>query len=84
MLGVDTKSCMQSGIIFGFAGLVKYLADKILEDERMRGAKLIATGGLSQLIVDVEPKLFDVVDRELALKGLKYIYSRINGAYDEI
>ncbi len=84
VLGVDTKSCMQSGIIFGFAGLVKYLADKILEDERMRGAKLIATGGLSQLIVDVEPKLFDVVDRELALKGLKYIYSRINGAYDEI
>lgn len=76
VLGKDTKSCMQSGIIFGFAGLVKYMVQKTLETPGMQGATVVATGGLSQLIADVEPELFDVVDRELALKGLKYIYDR--------
>lgn len=83
-LGADTKSCMQSGIIFGFAGLVKYLAQKLTQTEGMKGAKIIATGGLSQLITDVEPELFDVVDRELALNGLKYIFARNLGVYGKI
>ena len=42
----------------------------------MKGAKVVATGGLSQLVENVEPQLIDVTDRALALKGLKYIYDR--------
>lgn len=76
VLGTDTKSCMQSGIIFGFAGMVKYLAHRYMALSSMRGARIVATGGLSQLITDVEPELFDIVNRELALEGLKYIYLR--------
>ena len=78
IVGTDTKSCMQSGIVYGYAGLVKYMVEKYRQVDGMRGAKVVATGGLSQLIESAEPDLFDVVDRALALKGLKFIYD-ING-----
>ncbi len=80
VLGTDTKSCMQSGIVFGYAGLVKYMIQSYRALDGFGNAKVVATGGLSQLIADVEPNLFDVVDRELALNGLKYIYGRTEGA----
>lgn len=74
IVGTDTKSCMQSGIIYGYTGLVKYLVEKYKELPEMKGAKVIATGGLSELVENTEPDLLDVVDRALALKGLKLIY----------
>ena len=36
--------------------------------------KVIATGGLSELVVDEKKDIIDVVDRYLTLKGLKFIY----------
>ena len=78
IVGTDTKSCMQSGIVYGYTGLVKYLVDKYKELDEMQGAKVVATGGLSELVENVEPDLIDVTDRALALKGLKYIYDRNN------
>ena len=78
IVGTDTKSCMQSGIVYGYTGLVKYLVDKYKELDEMQGAKVVATGGLSELVENVEPNLIDVTDRALALKGLKYIYDRNN------
>jgi type III pantothenate kinase len=74
IIGLDTRTCMQSGIVYGYAGLVKYLVAKIREQEDMQNAKVVATGGLSELIVTVDETLIDVIDRALALKGLKYIY----------
>lgn len=74
VVGTSTKSCMQSGIIFGYTGLCKYLVDKYKALPEMEGAKVVATGGLSELVENVEPQLIDVTDRALALKGLKYIY----------
>lgn len=76
IVGTDTKSCMQSGIVYGYTGLVKYLVDKYKDLDEMKGAKVVATGGLSELVENVEPDLIDVTDRALALKGLKYIYDR--------
>ncbi len=74
IVGNSTKSCMQSGIIFGYTGLVKYLVEKYKELPEMKGAKVVATGGLSELVDQIEPNLIDVTDRALALKGLKMIY----------
>ena len=74
IVGTSTKSCMQSGIIYGYAGLVKYMVAKYRTLPEMKGAKVVATGGLSELIAGVEPELIDITDRALALKGLKYIY----------
>lgn len=76
IVGTDTKSCMQSGIVYGYTGLVKYMVSKYKELDEMKGAKVVATGGLSELVENVEPELIDVTDRALALKGLKYIYDR--------
>lgn len=60
IVGTDTKSCMQSGIVYGYTGLVKYLVDKYKELDEMKGAKVVATGGLSELVENVEPDLIDV------------------------
>ena len=74
IVGTSTRSCMQSGIIYGYAGMVKYLVEKYKALAEMQGVKVIATGGLSELIDKVEPDIIDITDRALALKGLKYIY----------
>ncbi len=74
IVGTSTKSCMQSGIIYGYTGLVKYMVDKFKQLDEMKDAKVVATGGLSELVYNTEPELIDVIDRALALKGLKYIY----------
>ncbi len=74
MVGRDTRSCMQAGIICGYAGLVKYMVEKYKSLPEMVEAKVVATGGLSELISQVEPNLVDVTDRALALKGLNFIY----------
>lgn len=76
VVGTNTRACMQSGIIFGYTGLVKYLVEKYKALPEMKDAKVVATGGLSEIVAATEPKLFDVVDRALALKGLKYVYDR--------
>ncbi len=76
IVGRDTKSCMQSGIVYGYAGLVKYMVEKYKQLDEMKGAKVIATGGLSELVQQVEPNVIDESDRALALKGLKMVYDR--------
>ena len=78
-VGRDTRSCMQSGIVIGYAGLVKYMVERFKSLPEMKGAKVVATGGLSALISEVEPTLVDVTDRALALKGLNYIYQLNRG-----
>ena len=40
----------------------------------MRNAKVVATGGLSELVVNADSSIIDVVDRSLSLKGLKILY----------
>lgn len=74
IVGTSTKTCMQAGIIFGNAGLVKYMIEKYKQMPQMKDAKVIVTGGLSELISKAEPSMIDYTDRALALKGLKYIY----------
>lgn len=76
IIGKSTKSCMQSGIVYGYTGLVKYMVAKYKELDEMKGAKVIATGGLCELVDSVEPDIIDIKDRALALKGLKIIYDR--------
>lgn len=78
IVGTNTKNCMQSGIVYGYTGLVKYMLENYKSLDCMKGAKVIATGGLSELVENTDASLIDVTDRALALKGLKYIYDRNN------
>ncbi|MCM1289186.1 MAG: type III pantothenate kinase [Corallococcus sp.] len=69
----STRKAIQSGVIFGAVGQVKYIIDRIKRETGLLNAQVIATGGLSNIVNDVEP-LFDHIDRELSLKGLYEIY----------
>jgi type III pantothenate kinase len=71
-IGKNTVHTMQSGLVLGFAGLVEGLV-KRLRSELGGETKVIATGGLAEVIAPVTD-VIEVVDLELTLKGLKLIY----------
>ncbi len=70
-IGTNTVACMQSGIYWGYVGLIRGINHEI-KAERDRPMKVIATGGLATLF-DQEPGLFDHVDGELTMTGLVHI-----------
>lgn len=73
VIGRNTVTNMQSGIFFGFAGLVEYIVKKIKREMKAENIKVIATGGFSEVIAD-EISCIDEVDKLLTLSGLKYLY----------
>ena len=64
---------MQAGIIFGFAGLVENIVNKIKQEMGVDSIKVVATGGMGEIIAK-EVSCIDKVDRTLTLDGLRYIY----------
>ncbi len=74
VIGRNTISCMQSGIIYGYVGLVDELVNRI-KAEMQDVPLVIATGGLSTLIAK-ETKTIDEVDPMLTLEGLRIIFQK--------
>jgi len=74
VIGRNTKNSMQSGLIFGFAGLVDNIIGKIRRELGINDIKVVATGGLGEMIAK-EVKNISYVDRTLTLEGLKIIYN---------
>ncbi len=72
-IGKTTITNMQSGLIFGYIGMVEYLVNGIKKDMNCENVKVVATGGLSE-IVAANSNVIDVVDRTLTLRGLNVIY----------
>lgn len=77
VIGVDTASSIQSGLLFGYAGLVDALVHRI-EQETGRSAYVIATGGLSTVIVP-ETTTIHKIEPLLTLEGLALLYRRATG-----
>lgn len=73
VIGKNTITNMQSGIVFGFAGLVEYIVKKIKREMKCDSVKTVATGGFSEVIAK-EINCIDYVDKLLTLEGLKYLY----------
>jgi len=71
-IGTNTIAAMQSGIIFGYVGLIEGMVARI-QKELKEKAKVIATGGYASLITK-ETKVFDEVNQNLTLIGLRLIY----------
>ena len=72
VIGKDTVTSMQSGMIFGYVGLVNEIVRRI-QEEIGREALVVATGGLSRLIAS-ECKAISKVRPTLTLEGLMIIF----------
>jgi len=71
-IGTNTISAMQSGIIFGYVGLVEGIVARI-QQELEEKAKVVATGGYAELIAN-ETSVIDTINPDLTLIGLRLIY----------
>jgi type III pantothenate kinase len=74
VIGTNTVVNMQSGIYFGYLGLVDGILARIRR-EVPDLKRVVATGGLATLFAE-DSEHIDEVDSELTLKGLKIIYDR--------
>ncbi len=71
-IGTSTVTAMQSGIIFGYVALIEGMIARI-QQELGEKARVVATGGWSTLIAK-ETAVFDMVNPNLTLIGLRLIY----------
>lgn len=73
VIGTNTVECIQSGVFWGYVGLVKGLIEQVRE-EYGRPMKVIGTGGLAPLF-EQGGDMFDMVEDDLTLHGLIEIYN---------
>ena len=77
-IGKNTVEALQSGTIFGFAGQVDRLVEKITAELALsydQAPTVIATGGLAPLVIDVS-ELIDEYEPDLTLIGLRLIHEK--------
>lgn len=72
VVGTNTVACIQSGIYWGYIGLIEGIAKRI-RAERDRPMKVIATGGLAPLFAQGFD-LFDAIEDDLTVHGLRLIW----------
>ncbi len=77
VLGTNTITAMQSGILIGYGGLIKAMVEAI-HNELGGVCPVIATGGLSGIITPLH-NFFDQVDPNLTLDGLRLISDQLQG-----
>jgi len=79
VIGTNTVACMQSGVFWGYVGVVREVCERI-KAEYGRPMKVIGTGGLAPLFAG-GAVLFDTVEDDLTMHGLTVIhrYNKENG-----
>ncbi len=74
VIGKNTIDCMRSGIMYGSAGMIDGIIDR-MEKELGSPATIVATGGLSRFVTPLcRHKIH--YDKELLLKGLLVLYEK--------
>jgi type III pantothenate kinase len=74
VVGRNTVHSIQSGLVFGYVGLVEGLCTRMAE-ELGTGPKVVATGGLASLVAGLSTVITEV-DDQLTLDGLRIIHER--------
>ncbi|QYX55609.1 type III pantothenate kinase [Roseovarius sp. SCSIO 43702] len=73
VIGTNTVACMQSGVFWGYVGLVNGISERI-RDEYGAPMQVIGTGGLAPLFAQ-GGLLFDVIEDDLTMHGLTVIHA---------
>ncbi|QCX53149.1 type III pantothenate kinase [Elizabethkingia sp. JS20170427COW] len=76
VLGFDTVSCMQSGMVYGFLGMVEGFIERI-NHEVQDDCLVIATGGVSHVYEPLTQKIH-ILDRLHTLKGLYFLGKNVD------
>ncbi|MEM0946866.1 MAG: type III pantothenate kinase [Pseudomonadota bacterium] len=79
VIGTNTVACMQSGVFWGYVGLVNGVVERV-KTEFGRSMRVVGTGGLAPLFQQGDA-LFDVFEDDLTMHGLTVIhaYNKENG-----
>ena len=72
VIGTDTVGCIQSGVFWGYIGLVREVTQRI-KDEYGKPMKVVGTGGLAPLFSQGDV-LFDTIEDDLTMHGLTVIH----------
>jgi type III pantothenate kinase len=73
-IGNTTITALQSGILYGYGGLVDRIVE-LISDELGKGVYVVATGGLARVVAPLAHTIQEV-DPDLTLEGLRLIYHR--------
>jgi len=74
VIGRNTLTNLQSGMYYGYAGVVRNLVSQI-KQELGKPCKVVATGGMASMVADAT-HVIDHVDGLLTVKGLRAIYEK--------
>jgi type III pantothenate kinase len=72
VIGTNTVECIQSGVFWGYTGLIEGITNRI-KNEYGKSMKVVGTGGLAPLFATAE-NLFDVIEDDLTMHGLIVIH----------
>jgi type III pantothenate kinase len=75
VISQTTVAALQSGLVYGFAGQVDAIVDRIRAELEAADAPVVATGGLAELIAP-HSRTISTVDAELTLQGLRLVWER--------
>ncbi len=73
VIGTNTVECIQSGVFWGYIGLVEGLTARI-KAEYGHPMRVVGTGGLAPLFGQVD-SIFDVIEDDLTMHGLTVIFN---------
>lgn len=78
VIGTNTVAHLQSGLYFGYIGLVDGILERMLAETRGQ-PRIVATGGLARMIAE-DSRYIHEIDELLTLDGLRILFERNQGA----